>query len=60
MDNELPNIIILGEHQMFVYSTDFKLLSEKHGGEYSAFSFVDIDGDGKDELFIGDCLEGCL
>ncbi len=56
MGDEPPNIMILGEHQMFVYSTDLKLLSEKHGGEYHAFSLVDIDGDNKDELFLGDCL----
>ena len=49
-----PNIIVLGEHQMLAYSSEFELLWEKKGDEeFSAFSFVDVDGDGEDELFVG-------
>ncbi len=54
---ESPNIIILGEHQMLAYSSDFAPLWEKKGeAEFSAFSFVDVDGDGKDELFVGNSM----
>ena len=51
------NIIILGAHQMLSYTSDFEPLWTKYGDEeYSAFSFADVDGDGKEELFVADSM----
>lgn len=49
------NIIVLGAHQMRAYTSDFEPLWERYGEEeFSAFSFADVDGDGKEELLIAD------
>lgn len=51
------NIIVLGAHQMLAYTSDFEPLWAKYGDEeYSAFSFADVDGDGKEELFVADSM----
>lgn len=51
------NIIVLGAHQMRAYTSDFEPLWEKFGDEeFSAFSFADVDDDGKEELFVADSM----